>query len=336
MNKKELVLSCFFLLVCLQMNANEHYLKIETKLMKSSWDFLPEIPSSFKEKDSITFEGRYNFKNFFIQGYFSDFNLNLERNSEPKMVELDAEKKSITFGYIYNENHTFSFSSSRQTANNQFFNCITFASTTLGSCNQANFQVSSTKPKYDQLNDNVIKISGFNSIKSINYKRQFKGSWINSISFGLEQTKYNYDWMTPLEDITSPLFLNINLNGNSLGNILESGFKALPQRTPWYSNQLSFQVTQSFNLNKNLNLISELDIVAIDLKDYEEYELKPKTNLKLRVGLEREFKYINLLLFADYYKNNLIGFESITFNRRTESYFDKPYGELGLSLKVKF
>ena len=32
------------------MNANDHYLKIETKLMKSSWDFLPEIPSSFKEK----------------------------------------------------------------------------------------------------------------------------------------------------------------------------------------------------------------------------------------------------------------------------------------------
>ena len=336
MNKKELVLSCFFLLVCLQMNANEHYLKIETKLMKSSWDFLPEIPSSFKEKDSIAFEGRYNFENFFVQGSFSDFDLNLERNSEPKMVELDAEKKSITFGYTYNENHTFSFSSSRQTASNQFFNCITFASTTLGSCNQANFQVSSTKPKYDQLNDNVIKISGFNSIKSINYKRQLKGSWINSISFGLEQTKYSYDWMTPLEDITSPLFLNINLNGNSLGNILESGFKALPQRTPWYSNQLSFQVTQSFDLNKNLNLISELDIVAIDLKDYEENEIKPKTNFKFRVGLEREFKYINLLLFADYYKNNLIGFESITFNRRTEYYFDKPYGELGLSLKVKF
>ena len=87
---------------------------------------------------------------------------------------------------------------------------------------------------------------------------------------------------------------------------------------------------------RDSNLISELDIVAIDLKDYEEYQLKPETNLKLRVGLEREFKNINLLLFADYYKNNLIGFESITFNRRTESYFDKPYGELGLSLKVKF
>ena len=99
--------------------------------MKSSWDFLPEIPPSFKEKDSIAIEGRYNFDNFFIQGYFSELNLNLERSSEPKIVELDAEKKSITFGYIYNDDHTFSFSSSRQTPSNQFFNCITFASTTL-------------------------------------------------------------------------------------------------------------------------------------------------------------------------------------------------------------
>ena len=336
MNKKVLILSCFLLSTCLQINANDNYLRIETKLMKSSWDFLPEIPPSFKEKDSIAIEGRHNFNNFFIQGYFSDLNLNLDRSSEPKIVELDAKKKSITIGYIYNESRTFSFSSSRQTASNQFFNCITFASSTLGSCNQANFNVSSTKPEYDQLNDNVIKISGFNSIKSLDYKKALKDSWLNSISFSFKRTKYNYDWMTPLEDITSPLFLNINLNGNSLGSILESGFKILPQRTPWYSNQLSFQVTQSFDLNKNLNLISELDIVAIDLKDYEESERKPKTNLKLRFGLEREFKYINVLLFADYYKNNLIGFESITFNRRTESYFDKPYGELGLSLKVKF
>ena len=336
MNKKVLILSCFLLSTCLQINANDNYLRIETKLMKSSWDFLPEIPPSFKEKDSIAIEGRHNFNNFFIQGYFSDLNLNLDRSSEPKIVELDAKKKSITIGYIYNESHTFSFSSSRQTASNQFFNCITFASSTLGSCNQANFNVSSTKPEYDQLNDNVIKISGFNSIGSLDYKKTLKDSWLNSISLSFKRTKYNYDWMTPLEDITSPLFLNINLNGNSLGSILESGFKILPQRTPWYSNQLSFQVTQSFDLNKNLNLISELDIVAIDLKDYEESEIKPKTNLKLRFGLEREFKYINVLLFADYYKNNLIGFESITFNRRTESYFDKPYGELGLSLKVKF
>ena len=78
--------------------------------MKSSWDFLPEIPPSFKEKDSIAIEGRYNFDNFFIQGYFSELNLNLERSSEPKIVELDAEKKSITFGYIYNDDNTFSFS----------------------------------------------------------------------------------------------------------------------------------------------------------------------------------------------------------------------------------
>jgi len=35
-------------------------------------------------------------------------------------------------------------------------------------------------------------------------------------------------------------------------------------------------------------------------------------------------------------KNNLIGFEHITFNQRTEHYFDRTYGNLGAKVVFNF
>lgn len=59
-------------------------------------------------------------------------------------------------------------------------------------------------------------------------------------------------------------------------------------------------------------------------------------NLRIRGGIEFYFKNLSILFYGDAYLNNLIGFEPITFNQRTEHYFDKPYGELGLKFQFKF
>ena len=59
-------------------------------------------------------------------------------------------------------------------------------------------------------------------------------------------------------------------------------------------------------------------------------------NLKIRGGIEFYFENLSILFYGDAYLNNLIGFEPITFNQRTEHYFDKPYGELGLKFQFKF
>ena len=72
--------------------------------------------------------------------------------------------------------------------------------------------------------------------------------------------------------------------------------------------------------------------MLLEFSDYREYKDTPEFNFRLRAGIEFYLGSINLLLYGDAYVNNLIGFESITFNQRTEHYFDKPYGELGLNL----
>jgi hypothetical protein len=57
-------------------------------------------------------------------------------------------------------------------------------------------------------------------------------------------------------------------------------------------------------------------------------------NLRIRGGIEFYFENLSLLFYGDAYLNNLIGFEPITFNQRTEHYFDEPYGELGIKFKI--
>ena len=47
-------------------------------------------------------------------------------------------------------------------------------------------------------------------------------------------------------------------------------------------------------------------------------------------------KNLEIKIFADYYHNNLIGFQQISFNQRTEQYFDDPFGEAELSINYKF
>ena len=59
-------------------------------------------------------------------------------------------------------------------------------------------------------------------------------------------------------------------------------------------------------------------------------------NFRLRAGIDFNAQNLSLLFYGDAYLNNLIGFEPITFNQRTEHYFDKPYGELGLKFQFKF
>ena len=77
-------------------------------------------------------------------------------------------------------------------------------------------------------------------------------------------------------------------------------------------------------------------VTEIKLRGDKEIEQIPNFNIRLRLGLEYFFRDYELLFYGDIYKNNLIGFEPITFNQRTESYFNKSFGELGINISISF
>jgi hypothetical protein len=313
----------FLFLLSLSVNANDNYISFDQKFMDADWSFLPEVPPSFDENNSKEVELGLSFKNIKTRLYANEIDLTLQRSSEPKNYVL----KNGDYLYLL---------ASKQSADPQLFNCYEFSAFVLGSCDAANLQVSSTNPLYESLGDNIISINASTKSYGMGYQKYFNNFWIESTLIELTNTSYSYDWLSPLEDIRSPFLLNLKIDGVALGDALNSTFKRMPQRNEWESLQLKLGIKQKFVLIHSFNFIAEYDLVLLEFSDYREYKDTPEFNFRLRAGIEFYSGRINLLLYGDAYVNNLIGFEPITFNQRTEHYFDKPYGELGLKFLLKF
>lgn len=314
--------------------ANEVILEIDRKYMNKDWSFLPDVPLSFDKNQSKEIKAGLNYKKFKLNISKSNVALDLNRFSEPKSVSLNAKKKELSIGYLFNNDDYLYLINTNQESDNQTFNCYEFSSIILGFCDSADLQITSTNPKYESLGDNVIKISGLTESIGMGYFKNFNSFWLESISFELINTSYAYNWISPLEDIQSSVILNLDFNGIKLGDALETAFSRLPQREEWESLQLNLGIKQKFYSIYNFNIIAEYDLIFLDFSNYAEYKMAQDVNLRIRGGIEFYFENLSLLFYGDAYLNNLIGFEPITFNQRTEHYFDEPYGELGIKFKI--
>jgi hypothetical protein len=304
--------------------------------MDNDWGFLPEAPASFNESNSKEIGLGLSFKNIKTTLYTSELDLTLQRSSEPKDVSLNAKKKGFDLGYVLKNGDYLYLFTSKQHADPQSFNCYEFSGFVIGSCVAANLQVSSTNSLYESLGNNIISINALTKNYGVGYQKYFNNFWVKSTLIELTNTSYSYDWLSPLEDIQSPFLLNLKVDDITLGDALNSTFDRMPQRNEWESLQLKLGIKQKFVLIDSFNFIAEYDLVLLEFSDYREYKDTPEFNFRLRAGIEFYLGSMNLLLYGDAYVNNLIGFEPITFNQRTEHYFNKPYGELGLKFQFKF
>lgn len=319
-----------------QVLATDNFVVIDKSLMKYDFDFLPNVPQSFVESKREKIELGLDLKKVKLNYLEGDMALILNRAEEPKDISLNTNKKTLTAAYLVNKKDYVYISSSRQQAAPQSFKCYEHKSFIIGSCESSNISITSNNPKYDDLLPNIIKIDGFSKYYGLGFKKFYQNFWIYSSHIELITTKYNYSWISPLEDITSPFILNLSINGNLLGDSLNNAIQSLPQRNSWKSNQINLGANQKFIILKNINLITQYEAIFINFSNYSKLQNEPNYNLRVKIGLEFENNFSNIMLYGDAYLHNLLGFEHLTFNQRTEKYFEKPYGELGVSLQIKF
>ena len=336
MQTSQLFKYSFLFLLSISVNANDNFISFDQKFMDADWSFLPEVPKSFNENNSKEIELGLSFKNIKTTLYTNEIDLTLQRSSEPKDVSLFTVKDGLELGYIFQNDDYLYVLSSKQNADQQLFNCYEFSTFILGSCDVANLQISSVNPIYESLGDNIVSIDASTKSYGVGYKKHFNNFWVESTAIEFVKTSYNYNWLSPLENIQSPFLLNLTIDGVALGDALNNTLERFPQREEWSSSQLNLGLKQKFISIYNFNLIAEYDLVLLQFSDYREYKNTPEYNFRLRAGIEFYLGSINILLYGDAYVNNLIGFEPITFNQRTEHYFDESYGELGLKFLLKF
>ena len=125
-------------------------------------------------------------------------------------------------------------------------------------------------------------------------------------------------------------------NGKTLGDSITESFEKFPQRDAWRLNQLNISGGKAIPIYGNIEIFADGDLIYLNHSDYSAVIAAPNYNLKLKAGLRLVTASVVFELYCNYYHNNLIGFEPITFNQRTEHYFDRPYGNVGIKAEIRF
>ena len=160
--------------------------------------------------------------------------------------------------------------------------------------------------------------------------------WLDSFSVGIFTTTHEYDWLTPVEDIASPFILGLVINDKILGDAINETLRKFPQRDSWRLNQLNVSVNKAVSLYGPVKAFADADFVYLHHSNYRSINYEPRYNIKFRSGLRFERRSLLIEVYGNYYHHNLIGFEPITFNQRTEHRFDEPYGNLGCRVEFRF
>lgn len=312
------------------------------KHLDADYDFLPAQDSSFEHSSIDEFNISASHKNFYIGLEKISLLLEASRNNFPKNVDVDVDEEIISLGYFINSN-LFKISKQSTSKLSQSFDCYSFQTITLGSCNEADLSITSTDPKYNGLNGDLIKIEGETSGYVIEYvftEAPSNLKWIaDSMELAVIYNQYNYNWLTPLEEIKSNVLLNLNFGGITLGEALSNEFARLPQRDQWETFQFRARSIKDFyfnDWNDNVGIHSEIDLNFISYQNYTEYKSAPSNNFKLKLGLFLRSNNIEFMIFGEYFQNNLLGYHPIVLNQRTESRLSNDFGQLGISFRLLF
>ena len=318
-------------------SASSGYIKIDNSLTNKDWNFLPESPSSFDTSSVTNFELLFVEKKFGLLLGRSEFELNVVRAAEPKSVKLLADKKTYELFYFLSPNSAISFASKNQLSDRQFIDCYSFGSLVVGSCASADLIISNSNAEYQKLNGSLLLIDGQNESRALNYILAIDSFIADEFALGFEQTRNQYFWITPLEGITSNFILNINVEGGPLGSLINTTLQRLPQRTSWTTNQINMSIKKEFKVAyEPLSFFYEMSALYIDHGDYKSVTNIPNTNFKLTSGLKFKFQSLDFSFYGNFFQNNLLGFEPITLNQRTEHYFTQHFGSLGFEIRYRF
>lgn len=312
------------------------------KHLDADYDFLPAQESSFEQSSIDEFNIAVSYSKFYLGLEKISLLLEGTRDTFPKNVDVDVDEEIISLGYIINSN-LIKVSSQSTSKLSQSFDCYTFQTITLGSCAEADLSITSSSPIYNELGGDLIKIEGETSGYVIEYVFSEAPSnlqWIaDSMELALIYNEYNYDWLTPLEEIKSNFLLNLDFDGITLGEALNNQFARLPQRDQWETFQLRVRSMKDYYFNEwnnNIGIHSEIDLNFISYQNYEEYISAPSNNFKLKLGLFLRSSNIEFMFFGEYFQNNLLGYHPIVLNQRTESRLSDNFGQLGVSFRFLF
>ena len=327
-----------FIFLPVNLLAISGYVKTDLFVTDKDWSFVPTLTNSFNYSETSSNEIFLLEDNFGLIYRTSTFELDLIRPVQPKILILNANSTYTEILYTLNDKKAISISFKDQSADTQRIDCYTFSSLTIGYCNEAQLGISNSKEKYDPLgNDSIMLIDAFNEEFQFKYYQASKSNFLDEYILYIGISKNKFDWLSPIEELTSGFISNLKFNGSRVGDLVTNEIKRLPQRDEFLIYKVGINLDKTINVYSFIDFFYEFDLLFVETKDYKVYKSINNHNFKLKTGFDLNFN--EDLIFSvsgSIFKNNLFGFEDISFNQRSEHHFDDSFGSLNASLKYIF
>lgn len=186
------------------------------------------------------------------------------------------------------------------------------------------------------MNGSIFLLDGKNTSIEFSFYKALNFKLVDEVKLFINGTKNEFDWLSPVEEITSGFLYNLTYQGDKLGNIIENILLNMPQRDDWNTYIFGIDLKKDIFLKNNLIFFNEFSFLSIKQSNYRNISNIPNNNMSLTSGLELSYKDLIVKLFGKIYENNLYGFEQIAFNQRSEHHFDNNYGSIGISIRYNF
>lgn len=311
-------------------------ISIEKVGLDSSWDFIQADNSSFQRLENEHRDITLRF-NKFILGFSDGFiNLKAERATYPKNIDSSMSFKGRKIGLQLTQDQQFILTFKNQNIDDQYFDCYQRGSLIIGNCIDSDIQISTTIEKYQQLDGALIFIKGQAKESSLEYIKKFEDTYLDQMYIRFKQQDIAFNWLTPLEDIRSPIILGATINGEKVGDVINEILTDLPPRRDWVTNTISLGVEKEKNFQA-VNVYVNNQILYGFRQSFDgDKRHNRKFNNILESGANYKFRQVDISIFFRHYLKFHLWENDIYYSGRTAKYFNNMFAELGVKIKFSF
>ena len=252
---------------------------------------MPTVNNSFDYSETSLNEIFLYEDNFGLMYRTSNFELDLVRPVQPKNISLTASSKYTELLYTLDKQKAISVSYRKQSADTQKIDCYTFSTLTIGFCNEARLNITSSKDKYAPLNGNTLMlIDAMNEEFQLKYYLASNLKLLDEYIFYIGLSKNKFDWLSPIEELTSGFIASLQYKGSTIGELVSNEIKRLPQRDEFLLYKLGINLTKTVNVYSFMDFFYDVDIIFVESKDYIPVKNVNNHNIKIKAGLSFNYE----------------------------------------------
>ena len=265
----------------------------------------------------------------------------VDRTAEPKELETELNGYRLGIGKFIGSYVGFQWSGflegNIRKQDPLSIECLEFGGAILGgNCSDADFRLldgdaflTTGESNYFPVLRTHIQETTFN-IRLVGSK-VFKERFLLTQQLGLSGSRIDSTIRSPLFDLESDFILNAKYQGQTLRSLIENIRNESPQEQPWDVTKYSYSLGIGYGINERLTAFADAGFYYVNRSNYvphvsrKDFRHNTIVNFKLWYALN---DYLMIKLRARATTHYLLGIDSMAYNRKSNRFFEHPYGDV--------